>query len=49
MYRLGLSYREIDDNDTARQYFKILVNRYPNSPESKRAQELLGAFPEDQD
>jgi tol-pal system protein YbgF len=49
MYRLGLSYQEIDDTDTARQYFKILVNRYPNSPESKRAQDMLGGFPEDPD
>jgi TolA-binding protein len=49
MYKLGLSYQEIDDTDTARQYFKILVNRYPNSPESKRAQELLGESPESLD
>ena len=48
MYRLGLCYLEIEDADTARQYFKILVNRYPSSAESKRAQEMLERLPESQ-
>lgn len=45
MYKLGLCYAEIDDIETARQYFMILVSRYPTAVETKQAQEMLDTLP----
>ena len=45
MYNLGLCYIEIDDIETAREYFKIVVSRYPTTMEAREAQSTLSTLP----
>jgi tol-pal system protein YbgF len=49
MYKLGLCYLKIEDVETAREYFKILVNRYPTAVETKQAQTMLDSLPPPED
>ena len=45
MYNLGLCYVEIEDIETAREYFKLVVSRYPTTMEAREAQSMLDTLP----
>ena len=49
MYKLGLCYLEVDDVETAREYFKILVARYPTAVETRQAESRLDSLPPPED
>ena len=42
LYKLGLIYRELDKEIEANGYFGQLLDKYPQSPEAKLAQEWMG-------